>query len=163
MTDSWASSLIVNIWKETCCHGALFWSPQIANILQDFPCSFWYTRESGSMSSLIKKVLLWALYSILTYWRHTFIRAFTNVRLSCHSSMCYFIIHKYLHQVKHRMLMMPDAKRLHSSTLLCGRKKNKNLKILYPSMKMCFHQSACYKTAKLFYSWLTSVLPFLLK
>lgn len=42
-------------------------------------------------------------------------------------------------------------------------KKNKNLKILYPSMKMHSRQSACSKTATLFHSWLTSMLSFLLK
>lgn len=51
------------------------------------------------------------------------------------------------------MLMMLGAKKLHSSTLLCGRnKKNKNLKILYPSTKMFLRQSACSKTAALVYS-----------
>lgn len=50
--------------------------------------------------------------------------------------------------------MMLGAKKLHSTTLLCGRnKKNKNLKILYPSTKMFLRQSACSKTAALVYSW----------
>lgn len=94
LTDSWASSLIVNVRQETCCHGALFWSPQIANKSQNYSCfSLVQKRKWQHVIHLkIKMVLLWTLYSVLTYWRHAFIRTLTNVRLTQQHVLYYYTL-----------------------------------------------------------------------